>query len=505
MAADSLVTGIHDLNKEMQALNESLRKGASNKEAAKKSREEANANLNKGLIHNAAVLGASTHSVNALITAINDLQVQSLSLGTSLFSVRSVVGDGLRDLPAGLSVGLQEATANIAEGFDTFNQSFVKAQVRASLTDKSNKALRGVMSDLVSIGGMQESGLTSLSEVLIETSNKYKIQTGFLVASMEAVSDSFGILGGKVAGKLLEGVAKLTGLAGAKFSDEVQQFAKLFVPTMENSILVAKLGISAEADAIARGENVFKNFDIAAQKAALALGSNTNVGKKTFVGLAANAEMMKSIGGESAFAIARLGERLTSLTSTIRDQLETEEKFTKSLDGIREELKSLVAGPAGIALEGVATAVTWLRTNMPGAVGGAVGLGMSAAVITMAKVLFLGLGPIAWAVVAISVIAGSLLYYASENAKYAKATADNTKKTPEELEKAVFVDRVSAMLDRAIKIQAGLTKQTIMVKEDPDSNSNNLQTRMVELLEEGNSTAREGVDKKTKSPSKTRK
>lgn len=335
---------IINLTKQLVILNKAMVRGARASVRANNPNNPNHPHFRKVSPVASRIAGASPEWTTALLLrsvtqSVTDWQRTAAGMGVNINEAYEKNAEVMKDLPGGLQTSMETLVDGMKSGLRTNTKGIFSLAAQTSLTGQSLEDMMDLMAKLESVGRISIKGMDSLGTDLIDLAGTYQIQTGELIKTLEGISDSstdLMLVGGNVEA-LNKGVALLESALGKQLGPAIVGLTKGLMSTDENAFITAGM-IGSSNDRLAlqnakSGEEVANILLTAATKSERAL--------KPFVGI--NGDKLFGMGrGFEVFGEAFIrdgaiiSKRAKDLGSSLFKTLETNDKYTKSIENLRK-------------------------------------------------------------------------------------------------------------------------------------------------------------------------
>lgn len=261
----------------------------------------------------------------------DDYQKQLLKTGTSLGKFTNVFGESIKSIPTNFKDAIEVALEDYSTGSKSVSKNLLLLAAREKVNDGNSLKLIQVLRATNAITGGNRENLDKLSLNILRSSNQYKISAEQMVDAIAGLSDRMLDFASFNRGTEFADVIKdLTGILGANFTPQIQEFIRQFTDTDPEALIrAALLGVEREREEFFRNPTI-ENLIVAIQKSASTFESTLGNVRGRQSGLAL--DLTKQMFGTQGQVAKALSDGLDNLSTDTRKSLETEINFNKNFE-----------------------------------------------------------------------------------------------------------------------------------------------------------------------------
>jgi len=195
-APETLDDKLESLNDELDKLAKTVRDSTKKRQRSDKERKDQNhrsgrsmAFLGKQLAGITLLLTGLTQFVTA-IHATNEVQKKAVSINTSLAASLDKTRSTMESMPGGLARANELVVEGLTMGLREVPPSLTRLANQMSLTGQEHVKSFQLFRTLQKQLNFSEESTDRLADIIMRTSDKYNVQTGFLIDALTGVTDS---------------------------------------------------------------------------------------------------------------------------------------------------------------------------------------------------------------------------------------------------------------------------------------------------------------------------
>lgn len=268
------------------------------------------------------------------------LQIRSLAVNRDLTDSVWANSKELRALPGGLETAMDVRISQLESGLIGYNQNLTKLGVEQKLTGQDFKKAILTFRQLDLVGGLLPSEMSVLSKSIMDSSDKYGVQTDQLVDAISNLQgDLVRLRALGATGGLTTAVAELTAQLGAESGSLVADAVKFLTGTnAQDMVRASMLGIQDIRRQLAGPGATTEDL----RKAIIEGGERTQSLIDSFAAggfdPAFQLGVLEDILGTEAFYLAALSEELQNQTKIGNKELEINREFNRSWTAFKQEM-----------------------------------------------------------------------------------------------------------------------------------------------------------------------